>query len=498
MTRQRKLHRRPEVQFVAATAVFAAVWLFGLTLRTGLWKVDVEWVRRSGISGMLRGGASDMVSVALVLLVAISMYLLALLALRKEFPHRYAFALGGSIVMALAALPTAPLSSPDTTHFAADVRTLWLYGRWPGNFENVPNKVDDPVAKEVRTFAASPSGYGVVAYAVGGIPVPFVGDGLRANVFGQKVLSGTMLILTAVAAAAVAKRLGRNPALALAAIAMNPMFIWQFPGDGHNDAIMAALGTASLLFLVRKEWKHRGAGALIAFAAVMTKYSIVVVAPVVVAAWFPKYRRTLGALVAVGGIAALVLFLGVVRPGISTIGPLEGVTRNTPWSFLFNGLDLEGGPHHVAIAVCYSGAVLVIAAVILYHRLETEQDVIDAMALTLALFLFFFAPTLRQWYIIWAFPLVMLSSRKWLRDGAIAFSLCGFMPVIAANWNRTIDTQIGIPHPIGISVILVWVTTIAVGYIQWTRFQPGRPASARSARPARRAAAGQRKRSAAR
>ncbi len=495
-------HKRPQVRIVAASLVFALTWFFGLANRTNLWDVPFDSVRRSGISGMLRGGFSDLTSTVLVVLVAAACYATVLVALRQEFRHRFLFAVGGAIVVALAALPSAPLTSPDTTHFAADVRTFWLEGRDPTRMANVPNQVDDPVAREVRTFAGSPSGYGIVAYALGGLPLPFVGDGLRANVFGQKVLSGTMLVLTGLAAGLVAKRLGRNPAQAMAAIAMNPMFIWQFPGDGHNDIIMAAFGTIAVYFLVRKDWPRRGAGAALAALSVLTKYSVIIVAPVVAVAWFPKLRRIIGGFVGIGGVLFLVGFFGFFKPGIATIGPLEGVTRNTPWNFIFDGFNLEGAGHDVVIAICYSGAVLVIAAVCLFHKFETEQDLVDAIALTLALFLFLFAPTLRQWYLIWGFPVVMLSSRRWLRYGAVAFSLCGFLPTLAANWQITIANETGLAYPVQFAVVLTWLLSAGFAYWRWNRDQRvGRPSAqrARPGRAARRAAANSgRKRQAAR
>lgn len=482
------IHRRPQVQIAVATAIFALTWFFGLSYRTRIWDANIEWVRRSGISALLQGGVSDLFSVAFVVAVAAATYAIVLVALRKEFAHRFLFAVAGSIVVALAALPTTPLTSPDTTHFAADVRTLWLYGRDPTEFENAPGRVDDPVTQEVRTYDGAPSGYGIVAYGIGGAPLPFVGDSLRANIFGQKVLSGTMLILTGLAAGLVANKLGRNSAIAMASICMNPMFVWQFPGDGHNDIIMAAFATIALYFLVEKAWSQRSAGIALAVLSVLTKYSVVIVAPIVLVSWFPKIRRIMGALVAVGGLALVTIFFAVFKPGIATIGPLEGVTRNTPWSYVFEGFDLSGGAHDFVLAVCYGGAILAIAAICFFHKFEDKQDMIDAIALALALFLFLFAPTLRQWYLIWGFPIVMLSSKRWLRYGAVAFSLCGFLPTLALNWQITIARELGISYPVQISVALAWIITIGFAYWRFYRDKNPRRATQQS-RAARRSSA---------
>ena len=336
--------------------------------------------------------------------------------------------------VARAALPSAPLTSPDTTHFAADVRTLWLDGRDPTRIgERARTRSMTPSPKKCAPSRGRPSGYGIVAYAVGGLPLPFVGDKLRANIFGQKVLSGTILVLTG-----LARRAGREaardgiPRRRMAAIAMNPMFVWQFPGDGHNDIMMAAFGTIAML-LPRPEglaaaWcgrRPRGAlgahevlghdrragrgGGLVPEAAANHRRR-------------SRDRRT----------HRVVGFFGFFKPSVATIGPLEGVTRNTPWNFIFDGFNLEGTSHDVVLAVCYSGAILVDRRGLPLPQVRRPSRTSSTRSrLTMALFLFLFAPTLRQWYLIWGFPVVMLSSRRWLRYGAVAFSLCGFFPTLA-------------------------------------------------------------------
>ena len=160
--------RDPRLAFAVATLAFAAAWFFGISNRAPLASVKIEAVRSSGISSVLTAGVSDMFNTILVLAAAAGCYIICLLALRREFRYRWAFAIAGSIIVAAAALPVMPLTSPDTTHFAADVRTLWLHHQNPTEFSGVPAKQDDPVAREVRTFSGAPSGYGPLAYVIGG------------------------------------------------------------------------------------------------------------------------------------------------------------------------------------------------------------------------------------------------------------------------------------------------------------------------------------------
>src|SRR6185295_4129602 len=98
--------------------------------------------------------------------------------------------------------------------------------KMPTNFRGAPGKIDDPVANEVRVYRDNPSGYGPVAYIIGGAPIPFVGGNFRANLVGQKVVAATFLVLTALLAGAIARRLGQNPAFVAGLIGLNPLMIW--------------------------------------------------------------------------------------------------------------------------------------------------------------------------------------------------------------------------------------------------------------------------------
>src|SRR4029079_10176142 len=145
-------------------------------------------------------------------------------------------------------LPVMPLTSPDAVHLSADVRTLYLHQKYPARRSGAPDKIDDPIAKQVVAFPDQPSSYGPLAYAIGGAAIPFGGGdaSLRGTLFGTKLVSGVFLLLTAIFAGIAAKRLGRNGALAVAMVGMNPLFLWEFPGAGHNATIMAAFGVMPL------------------------------------------------------------------------------------------------------------------------------------------------------------------------------------------------------------------------------------------------------------
>ena len=199
----------PAAVFAAGLTVLCATWFFGINTRVSL-NNDIDVVARAGISRVLTGGIGDLMDTFLLIALATAAYLACLWALRSGFRYGFAAAIAGSALAGCAMLPAMPLTSPDAVHLAADVRTFWLHGKWPAESDGAPATVDDPVANEVRVFRSQPSGYGPLAYAIGGAALPFVGDSFRANLLGQKIIAGVFLTLTAAAAGIIARKLGHT------------------------------------------------------------------------------------------------------------------------------------------------------------------------------------------------------------------------------------------------------------------------------------------------
>lgn len=468
--------------FLGAVAVFALAWYFGLSIRVPLFTTHIEMVRASALPRVLRGGLSDWAGVMAVMAIVSGAYLVALWALRRGFPHAFAWVIAGSVVVAVAALPQAPAASPDTTHFAADVRTLWLHGTWPAQYRGSPAFQDDPVAREVRIFADRPSGYGPVAYALGGAPLPFVGDGLRANVFGQKVLSGTLFIVIVVLTGLVARRLGYNPALAAGLVGLNPMFVLQFPGDGHNDTMMVTFAMLGAWLLVTLPvWRGRVAAAAAGVLAVLGKYSMIVIGPLLLASWLPArpevrlgrlrapaWRAALGLAVVVVGIGAIAVLAPNRGADSGTLGPLLGISEGNPYHIIQQWLDLDRDGAFALVMAAYVLLFVATALIIALHPLDTHRDLLAAIALLFAFFLFVASPTLRSWYLLWGFPFIVLGGRRWLIAGAVTLSLLGIVQTLALQWEFSWKDA-GVSHASEWAVAAAWVVTIAVAYGTWRR-----------------------------
>jgi len=472
----------PAVVFAASLAVLCATWFFGISTRISL-NNDTDIVARAGISRVLTGGIGDMLDTFLLIVVAAAAYLCCLWALRRGFRHGFAAAIGGTVLAGAAMLPAMPLTSPDAVHLAADVRTFWLHGTWPAESSGAPATVDDPVANEVRVFRSAPSGYGPLAYALGGAALPFAGDSFRANLLGQKVIAGVFLALTAAAAGMLGRRLGQNGGLVAGIIGLNPMMTWQYPGDGHNDSMMAFFGVVAVGLAVRPGWRSRGMGTAAGIAAVLCKYGLLLAAPIVAAWWFPRWRKVLAGLAAGGGAALLLLYVvgaGPVTNG--TIGPAGAIARTTPWGVLQSITGAGAGGADRMVVAGYLLYLAILGAILLWHRLESETDVIRAMALALGLFFYVCAPGYLAWYLIWFLPLAALSNSRWLMWGGVAFTLAAFVPILALNWGPNLTRDWSIANPVEWAVVVAWVATGAVAFAG--SFEGGEPQWRRSRRRA--------------
>lgn len=452
--------------FGIAALVMCLVWFFGIALRVSLAE-DNDIVARAGISRVLTAGFSDFRDTTLLILLACGAYLTCLWALKKGFRYSFPAAIVGTVLAGFSMLPAMPLTSPDSVHLAADVRTFWIHHKWPAEFSGAPGRVDDPVANEVRVFRNQPSGYGPLAYALGGAPIPFVGDGFKANIVGQKVMGLIFLTATAAAAGMLAKRLGQNPALVAGMIGMNPMMTWQYPGDGHNDAMMAFFGVVALGLVMERSWSRRGGGVLAWLASALCKYAFVLASPVVAAWWWPRWRYALTGVTVAGFSILLFLYsrgMGPIENG--TLGPAGAVIETTPWRWIELWFDTGPRGNDIIILCGYIAYVVTIAAVMGLHPLKTQVDLVRGVALVMSVFLFL-SPAYHPWYIIWILPFAALSNARYLIAGAVAFSLLAFLPVLALNWQITLSRSWNLSYAVEWFTAIMWFGTLLAVYVGW-------------------------------
>jgi hypothetical protein len=454
--------------FVGSLLLLCVAWMITFSLRVPLWDTDdVTIAKPLAMRRIFPGGMSAFTQTVLSLCAITGGYLGCLWAARRGFPRSFPVTIGACAIAGLAVLPGRPLASPDVTHLAADVRTLWVHHNYPTGFGTAPAKYDDPVANKVVVYRTSPSGYGPVAYAIGGLPIPFVGTGLAAHVAGQKFIAGLFLVIAALFAGFAARRTRQNAALAAALIGLNPLFLFEFAGDGHNDSIMVAFAVAASLFVFNDSWRDRGIGSALGVASVLSKFSLVLATPVILASWFPRWRKWVAAgMVALGALAILTV-VARYGPRLGTLGPATALSLTTPQPVLEHWLDAGRTYRNWVVLLSYVAFLVFGALIVLRHTLATVQDRIAAAGLLLWLFVFACSPQMLPWYQLWYFPFAVLSGRRWLIVTSLVFTVGAFMPILALSWESDIVRALGIGRPVDVAVVMLWLATGLTALVLW-------------------------------
>ncbi len=144
------------------------------------------------------------------------------------------------------ALLFPPTLSSDAYAYAAQARVWIFHGLNP--YVNGPRTLVDEGDAVARLLSWNvPSMYGPVWMLMSaGLLAAQPGDSLWLQIVILKLVQAAALVLAALAGQRVAERLspGRGD-LVLLAIGLNPLFLLEGPGTGHNDLIMMALMVAA-------------------------------------------------------------------------------------------------------------------------------------------------------------------------------------------------------------------------------------------------------------
>ncbi|HLK91319.1 MAG TPA: hypothetical protein VKZ18_15585 [Polyangia bacterium] len=194
-----------------------------------------------------------------------------------------------SVVLALVfALLVPPILSSDVYSYAGYARLALVHHLDP----TVATQADllrrgDPIAPLVRGAIASPYGplWTIVSLAAA---APVVHASLWAQVAVFKLVASLGFLALAAGGSRLAERLapGQGP-VAFAALALNPFFLIEGPGNGHNDVVVAACVAWALVAVAERRWGRAfalvGAGGAIKFV------------PLLLAPWLAVRARREGA-----------------------------------------------------------------------------------------------------------------------------------------------------------------------------------------------------------
>ncbi len=317
-----------------------------------------------------------------------------------------------------AAVQLVPLGAPLL--LSTDAWTYWDYGRLAAVHGRNPYR-DPPRSEPVDP-----------AY-------PYVGSGWRGetSVYGPGFtlasepialaagrsspaaawLYKSLAALGILAAAALAGRLGRRPAFAVAFVGWNPLLALHFGGGGHNDSWMAALVCAALAL---GTGGRRQAAGVAWVAAISVKWVAVVFLPL--RALEARARgRPVGHLGFALATSALVV-VATARYGVhwlSAFGPLARNANHESRFAIPHRLEQLGLPHPAGIVLLALGFAAAYAGLL---RAATRGRA--RLALCAALLLVA-APYLVPWYVAWSVPLAAMEEDRLAQ--VLTLALCAYL-----------------------------------------------------------------------
>lgn len=345
----------------------------------------------------------------------------------------FAWALALAAVAALA----LPLTSNDVFSYLAYGRMMHL-GLDPGRLGPQALPPGDPFrALVARDWFGSPSVYGPTSLAV--FRLSTVSGAVWPSLLLYKLLS----LLAAWSALAIASRAfdtilpkAKLPA-ALVITVVNPLFLWEVAGQGHNDGLMAVFALAAVALL------YRNRAGLSAFSLILGMLVKSAVAPALfyLAVWrTARLRRSYyGAACALGVALAGLAFWMTPNLLLAIDAPLRGADIgkrlfNSVPALLFSTASLAGpAAARNAYRVYWTLSAVGVAAFVIYagRRTATRQDVVEHSLRTLLLLAAVFSPNLQPWYFVWMLPFAGLSRSEPLRR-LVVFGSAGFLLVYAA------------------------------------------------------------------
>ncbi len=316
-----------------------------------------------------------------------------------------------AVVLADVALTLAPpFSLTDTFNYLHYGRMLPLYGLNP--YTALPIDAAADPAYRYTTWHHLHSPYGPLFTLGTEALAPL---GLAAAYWVLKAAVGAAALAVAGLVAALARRLGRDPAAAVAFVALNPLVLVYGIGGVHNDFFFMALLLGGVLLA---EQRREVLGGSAWAAAVAIKLSAGLAVPVLLAGAGRRGRALAG--LALGGAAALLATWLAFRGHL----PDDGVQAR-----LVAGLSL---PNLLGLALGHGG---------LDGTLRAQLDLVLALgtaglcawtwrtrawapaaawAMTLLIVTLGWA---MPWYVLWVLPFAALGRARAPRAAAIALSV---------------------------------------------------------------------------
>jgi hypothetical protein len=393
------------------------------------------------------------------------------------------------LTLALLLSLTYPVGAGDVVDYVTHGEELFYYRENP--LVVPPGQLPDTAFAHYSAYRMAPSNYGPLWTWLSALVVGMMGrESLALNLLGFKGLAIAAYLAQALLIYAVLRR--RNPDLApagLAFFAWNPLVLYEFAVNGHNDAAMMAFALLGISFWERRRPLLMTAALTLSF---LVKIPTAPLLPLFLLAGAhdahgqarsaaecrprdaASLRRVLPAILLSGALIALA-YLSLPDPlvALTNLSTRSGLLTHSLPAVLSLTLQMVGLSEMAAGTVAQTAALgaFAVAFVLQLARTWARPEAVIRYAFDLMLFLLLFAtPWFQPWYVTWAVALAALFPRPEAPLQAGLFSLTVIFSYVVygfvwfwiphqANWGNTLGITL---MAVATTYLIPWGYTLRV------------------------------------
>jgi hypothetical protein len=378
--------------------------------------------------------------------------------------------------LALALIATYPVGASDVIDYVTHGEELGYLGANP--MVTPPASLEGGVFSRYSAFRFSTSGYGPLFTWISALVVKVMGrESLALNILGFKIVAITAYLVQALAIHAILKR--RQPEFATAGLllfAWNPLILYEFAANAHNDATMMAFAILGIYF-----WDRRRPLLMAAFltASFLVKIPTAPLLPIFVlsiARQESSTRRFLTTLIGCGLVSVALLAITYLPlpnylQALSNLAHRSDLFTHSLPTIASKTLQLWGLEETIAQATARTAALLALFTWYLLQLWRTWRQPTTALlrSFDTVLFLLLFATLWFQpWYVTWLVMLSALRPRATAPAQAALFSFSVLLSYVVYGfvwfWIRDISNwgdMLGINLiAVGTSFLAPWAYTL--------------------------------------
>ncbi|MGQ9710599.1 MAG: hypothetical protein ACUVXE_09050 [Anaerolineae bacterium] len=331
------------------------------------------------------------------------------------------------LTLALLLSLTYPVGAGDVVDYVTHGEELFYYRENP--LVVPPGQLPDTAFARYSAYRMAPSNYGPLWTWISALVVGALGrESLALNLLGFKGVAIAAYLAQALLVYAVLRR--RHPDLApagLALFAWNPLVLYEFAANGHNDAAMMAFTLLGVYFWERRRPMRMTAAFTLSF---LVKIPTAPLLPLFLLAFARSVRRQAGSAaegprrdfaslrhwlpaVLLSGALVALAYLSLPDPlaALTNLSSRSGLLTHSLPAVLSLTLQLVGLNEADAGRMAQAAALgaFAVAFVLQLARTWVRPGAVIRYAFNLMLFLLLFVtPWFQPWYVTWAVALAAL------------------------------------------------------------------------------------------